>query len=229
MRYKNLVLIGTSHIARESLKEVEEAIEKESPEIVALELDKQRLFSLLDSKRVGRLSMKDIKRIGIKGYIFSIIGSWIERKLGEKVGVSPGSEMLSAYRIAKKKNLQIALIDQNIEITLKRFSQALSWREKLNFLVDLFKGLVLRQEEIKIDLARVPDEKLIIKLLKQVKDRYPNIYKVLVEERNNFMASKLASMLYQFPNKKIVAVVGAGHEAEIIALVKKYINELSNV
>jgi pheromone shutdown protein TraB len=47
---------------------------------------------------------------------------------------------------------------------------------------------------------------------------------VLVEERNNFMASRLAQIIYRFPEKKIIAFIGAGHEKEILTLVKKYIN-----
>ena len=40
MHYKNLSIIGTSHIAAQSLKEVEEAIIKEKPDII----DKIKVF-----------------------------------------------------------------------------------------------------------------------------------------------------------------------------------------
>lgn len=223
MRFKNLVLVGTSHIAKESVNEVEEVIKNESPNIVALELDKQRLYALTH-KIKSRLSIKDIKRIGLKGFLFSLIGSWVERKLGEKVGVAPGSEMMAAYKLARENKIEVALIDQDIDITLKRFSKSLTWKEKWNFVVDIFKSLIFRTEVVKIDLSKVPSKELIAKLLKQVKDRYPNIYRVIVEERNNFMASKLAQLIYRFPEKKVVAFIGAGHEKEILNLVKKYIN-----
>ena len=38
MNYKNLTIIGTSHIAKQSLDDVETAIEHGKPDIVALEL-----------------------------------------------------------------------------------------------------------------------------------------------------------------------------------------------
>ena len=223
MRFKNLVLVGTSHIAKESVEEVGEVIKNETPNVVALELDKQRMYALLNKDK-ARPGIKSIRRIGIKGFLFSIVGSWVERKLGEKVGVSPGSEMLQAYKIARENKIDVALIDQDIEITLKRFSKSLTWKKKWRFVVDLFKGLIFKQEVIKIDLSKVPSKEIIAKLLKQVKDRYPNVYKVLVEERNNFMAARLAQMIYRFPDKKIVAFIGAGHEKEILSLVKKYLN-----
>ncbi len=48
MKHKNLTILGTSHIAKQSLKDVEDAIIKAKPGIVALELDRKRLAALLD-------------------------------------------------------------------------------------------------------------------------------------------------------------------------------------
>ncbi|MBN1645205.1 TraB/GumN family protein [Candidatus Woesearchaeota archaeon] len=222
MHYKNLIVIGTSHIASKSLEEVKQVIESEKPDIVALELDKKRLAALI-SKRHAKLRWADIKRIGIKGYLFSLIGAYVEKKLGSKVGVSPGSEMLSAFKLAKKVKAKVALIDQDIEITLRRFSDALSWKEKWNFVVDLFKALIFRKSGIDFDLSSVPSNKVISKLMSQVKKRYPNIYKVLVVERNKVMAGNLADIHLQFPDSKIIAVVGAGHENAIVKLFKQEI------
>ena len=104
MHYKNLTLIGTSHIAKQSLEEVNNAINKEKPDIIALELDKKRFFALTHNIK-RKLKLSDIKRIGLKGYIFNLIGAWIEKKLGKYVGVEPGSEMITAIRLAKKNKI----------------------------------------------------------------------------------------------------------------------------
>jgi len=226
MKYRNLTIIGTSHIAKQSLKEVEQTIDNLKPDIVALELDKKRFHALISKKKKGRLRIYDIKRIGIKGFIFSLIGAWAEKKLGEKVGVAPGSEMIKAIKLAKKNRISIALIDQDIEITLKRFSKALTWKEKWNFLADIFKAVILRKKEVQFDLSKVPDKKTIKKLIKKVRDRYPNIYNVLVAERNEFMAKRLIRIMKQKPDSKILAIVGAGHEDEIIEIIKSGINKI---
>ncbi|MEM4263577.1 MAG: TraB/GumN family protein [Candidatus Woesearchaeota archaeon] len=224
MQYKNLTVIGTSHIAPESLKEIEKKIVSEHPDIVALELDRKRLAALLSKKRT-KTRWRDIKQIGIKGYLFSVIGAWIEQKLGKKTGVSPGSEMLLAFRIAQKSGARVALIDQDIEITLKRFSQELSWKEKWHFIVDLFEAFIFGKPDISFDLAKVPTQSVINRMISKVKKRYPNVYKVLVIERNRVMAANLASLLINHPDKKIIAVIGAGHEKEIINLVKYKLKE----
>ena len=51
MKYKNLTIIGTSHIAKQSLDEVKEEIETNKPDIVAIELDKNRLQALFQKKK----------------------------------------------------------------------------------------------------------------------------------------------------------------------------------
>ncbi|MBR9692265.1 hypothetical protein GOV06_05780 [Candidatus Woesearchaeota archaeon] len=227
MKLKNLILIGTSHIARQSLKEVTDTIEKEKPDIVAIELDRKRFYALT-SQTKRRLRLSDIRAIGIKGFLFSIIGGWIQKKLGKMVGVEPGSEMLAAIKLAKKHKIKLALIDQDIEITLKKISKAWGWKEKLNFLVDLVKGTLFRKSEMKklgispkdLDLTKVPPKTLIKKLTKIMKKRYPGLYLVLVEERNKIMANNLKQIMRNSPDKKIVAVVGAGHEDELISLIK---------
>ena len=131
--YKNLIIIGTSHVAIQSIQEVENIILNEKPELVALELDKPRFLALMEKKK-EKLRLRDIKYIGVKGYLFNLIGAWIEKKIGETVGVLPGSEMKKAVNTAIKVKADISLIDQNIKITLKKLSKRLTWKEKFRFI-----------------------------------------------------------------------------------------------
>ncbi len=220
MKYKNLVFLGTSHIAKQSLGEVKKRIEEEKPSIIALELDKKRLHALM-SKAQRKIDFRSIKNIGFKGFLFSLFGAWAERKLGRLVGVAPGSEMREAIKIAKKENIEIALIDQDIELTLKRLSNSITWKEKLNFLIDLLKALFLRNKEIDFDLTKVPDKRIIKKLTNNLKERYPNIYKVLIEERNAVIANNITKLMDSAPDKKILVILGAGHIDDVLELVKK--------
>ena len=225
MKYKNLTLIGTSHIAKQSLDEVKQAIEDEKPEIVAIELDKRRLYSLMNKKK-EKIKLYNILKIGVKGFIFSLIGAWAEKKLGDYVGVSPGSEMKQAIRLAKKYNMKLALIDQDIEITLKRLSKTLTWKEKWNFFVDIIKAVIFRKKEVDFDLRTVPSKEIITKLIDKVKIRYPNIYNVLVKERNEVMAKNLVKLMKSNEDSKILGIIGAGHEEEMIDLIKKSLNKM---
>jgi pheromone shutdown-related protein TraB len=221
---ENIFFIGTSHISPESVKSVKSFIESEKPDIVALELDNKRLPALLENKKRSGFSFSDIKRIGFKGWLFSVFGSWIQKKLGKKIGISPGSEMLAAYKLAVKNKIQIALVDQDIEKTLRNFSKSITWKEKWRFFVDLIKGFFSRKK-IKIDLKKVPEEKIIEMMISELKNRYPNVYIELIEKRNKVLAKNISKLAVRFPDKKILAVIGAGHLKEVNFLVKKYLKE----
>ena len=49
--YKNLTIIGTSHIAIQSIREVGNVIMLQKPSIVALELDTDRFYGLMQKKK----------------------------------------------------------------------------------------------------------------------------------------------------------------------------------
>ena len=58
--------------------------------------------------------------------------------------------------------------------------------------------------------------------MEKVRKRYPNVYKVLIEERNHVMAKNLKKIIENNKDKKILAIVGAGHEEEILKLIKDF-------
>ena len=220
MKYKNLVLLGTSHIAKQSMHEVKKYIEEGHPHIIAIELDTKRLPALMH-KGPRKIEFRNIRSIGLKGFIFSLFGAWAEKKLGKIVGVAPGSEIKQAIMIAKKENIELALIDQDIEITLKRLSKTLTWKEKFNFLSDIIQALFTRSKELDFDLRTVPDKKIIRKLTDKLKERYPNVYRVLIEERNFVIAKNLKELMASNPDKKILVILGAGHVDDVLELIKQ--------
>ena len=220
-QYKNLTIIGTSHIAIESVNEVENAIFTMLPDIITLELDHARYHALLRKKR--RLpTISDILNMGFKGFIFNLIGSIAENKLGKIVGVKPGSEMKKAIYASKKTGGRIFLIDQDIRVTLQNISNRITWKEKFEFLKDVLNGIVFRKKAyIDFDLEKVPSEKVIRKLTAHLKKKYPSLYLSLIEDRNKYMAKNLYKLMTINPKKRILAIVGAGHENEIVNLIKE--------
>src|SRR3989338_847748 len=138
--YKNLTIIGTSHISKESILKVGNFISKNKPDL------------------------KDIGEIGIKGFLINLIGAYIEKKLGKLVGVMPGSEMKTAFELSREYNTKIALIDQDISITLKKLGRRITFKEKFRIVKDLLKGIIFRKSDIEpFDLTKVPSESLILK------------------------------------------------------------------
>lgn len=221
-----LVLLGTSHISAESVRLVQESILFRKPSIVAVELDATRLHSLLrpEAKKGPHLGM--IKEIGVSGFLFLVFASWAQQQLGKVVKLTPGADMLSAVKTAEQLKLPLALVDQDIRITITRLSNKLTWRERMRFVRDIVRGMLFPRSEMrrlgfeKLDLTKVPPEELIQKMMKEFKSTYPSLYLVLVQERNEFMAKKLVRLLLREDITSIVAVIGAGHEKDIADLVR---------
>ena len=213
----NLRIIGTSHIAKQSIEEIRKTVEEFQPEIIAVELDMQRAAALMQRQK-SKASFSDIVKIGVKGYVFVKIGQYIQQKLGKVVGVSPGAEMRTALEIANAKKLQVALIDQPINVTLKNFSKELTWKEKGRFALDLLKGLLFPKRQMKsygleeFDLRKVPEQQVIVKIIGQMKKQYPSIYKTIISDRDKYMVRQLVKLMRENPEKKILAIVGAGHK-----------------
>lgn len=212
-----ITIIGTSHIAKQSINEIKTAFEENPPEIVALELDLPRASALMQ-KQKRSVPLKEILKMGIKGYLFAKVGQHLQQKLGKMVGVDPGSEMVTALKLARQKDLQVFFIDQPIATTLKNLSKELTWKEKGRFVIEFFKGVFSPDKQMKkmgldqFDLRKVPEKELMLKMMKEIKQSYPSIYKTLIEDRNKYMVKQLVKILRENPDKKILVVVGAGHK-----------------
>lgn len=219
-------IIGTSHIAEDSVNQIKKDFLQVQPNIIAVELDKNRLDGLMNADENTQnksLPLSAIKHIGLTGYVFAIIGRFAQKKLGNMVGTNPGADMKQAALLAKNNHLQLLLLDQDLRITLKKLSKSMKGKEKRRLLFDVFFGWTQKKNKqiIKIDLAKVPQEELIAKLLEHTKERYPSLYKVLVHDRNVFMAKRLATASIQHPQAKFLVVIGAGHKEGFLEEFKK--------
>src|SRR3989344_1194378 len=134
LKYKEITVIGTSHISPRSVRKVKDVIKEEKPAIVAIELDMKRYQYLINKEQSGRISIGAIRKIGFTGFLIAVFGAWAEKKLGQLTGSSPGQEMLAAANAGKKEGAVIAFIDQDISITLSRLNHKITAKEKLRFL-----------------------------------------------------------------------------------------------
>lgn len=205
-----LIILGTAHVSKKSIEEVEEVILSEKPDAVAIELDQRRFLDLVKNQK-HEISLVDvIKRGEAHLLLFQLLLSYFQRKIGEKFGVRPGEEMLKAVECAEKVNADVLLIDRDITITFKRFWSSLSILEKLKLVFSLMFGLFSREE---IDVDRILEEDVLTTLLSEFQRVSPNAAKVLLDERDAFMAGNLMRASRKYG--KIVAVVGAGHKKGI--------------
>jgi len=204
-----IYLVGTSHIARESLKKVRAAIEEKKPDCVAVELDANRFHALKSRcKRKTELRLPLLQKL-----IFTLMQK-LQDKIGRETNIFAGQEMLNAVKIAEEKGIPYYFIDQDISITVDRLMREMSFFAKIKFLFYLAVGFVGvpvpgLSAPAEIDLNKVPEEEFIEEAMDELKKQFPAIYKVLVLERNRHMAKNIKALGERYEN--VVAVLGAGH------------------
>jgi pheromone shutdown-related protein TraB len=206
-----IIIVPTSHIAEESIRRVRDVIKEKKPDCVAVELDPNRFVAM---ERGESSNWDAFRSLGAWTFLMFLVMKKVQSWLGKKVGIMPGSDMINAVRTAEKEAIPIAFIDRDIGITLERLRRV-SWKEKARLLVFLFKGLTVdslmakQGKKVKLDLRKVPPKELIEDVMDVLSRKFPGIYKVLVVERDNYMARRLAGLSLKFG--KTVAVVGAAH------------------
>ena len=202
-----IIIVGTAHISEESIREVQRTIEAERPDVVAVELDPGRYQALTHPEQQSA-SIKDVLSSGrLYQFLVHWLLAYVQNKLGSEVGVKPGSEMLSAIEVAGSVGASVALVDRDINITIARFWAKMRLIEKLKMLIALL-GITTSDEEI--DLEDITNDDVISQLVSELRQFSPNAARVLVEERDAYLAGNLLKL-----RGKIVAVVGAGHKEGI--------------
>jgi len=224
-------IIGTGHVIKKSVDDVDAAISEIQPDVVALELDFKRFRMLeeagwdLESHAVGWTEVLSGISRGNFSLIFQKILGDIQRELGKNWGVAAGSDMRSAVFAARKLGKDMVLIDRDIAITLNHlFSIPLSEKIKL-FGIGGFSGLDSDiMESISHNLDSILEEKNISKVMSIMREKTPNLYNAMVDERDLYMANFINRIQKDRPEASIVAVVGAGHKTGI----EKYLNLINS-
>jgi pheromone shutdown-related protein TraB len=215
MAPENIEIIGTAHVSKESIEEVREAIINHQPDVVAVELDLNRYQNMMAEKNGQEKPNVNIKDL-IKGdklsiFLVSMFLSYLQRKIGDDLGVKPGSEMLVAIETAEEIGAKVALIDRDISITLKRALNKMSFFEKAKFVYGIITS-VFSKEEIE-DVESIKDGDTLTEIMEYFKEMSPQAYDVLVTERDVYMAHQLQGI----NEENVVVVIGAGHKKGIEA------------
>ena len=210
---REYIIIGTAHISRQSADLVRQVIENEKPDIVCIELDEKRFKALSEKNRWENLNLKSIiKQKQLSTLIVNLVLSSYQKKLGEKLGVSPGTELLEATNTAKENNIPIELCDREVRITLRRAWHSMSFWQKLKFLFGGVGGLFEKQELTEEKLAELRSKDVLSEMMDELGKAMPVLKKVIIDERDKYIAEKMR----QSKGEKIVSVVGAGHVNGII-------------
>jgi pheromone shutdown-related protein TraB len=212
---KTFILIGTAHISQESVDLVKTVIEGELPDCVCLELDDKRFQALTQKQQWQSLDLKTIiKNKQLSTLLVSLLMASYQKRLGSKLGVVPGAELLMAAQTAKTLNIPVSLCDRDVRITLRRAWKNTSFFKKNYLLASLLTSIFDKSEISEEKLKEIKQKDVLTELMDEMGTTLPGLKRVLIDERDLYLAEKIKAS----PGKRIVAVVGAGHVAGMMQL-----------
>ncbi|MCI5133370.1 MAG: TraB family protein, partial [Candidatus Electrothrix sp. EH2] len=93
---KTVLLVGTAHISQQSADLVKDIIDREQPDTVCIELDEKRYAALSNPQQWKNLDLKQIIRKNqLSTLLVNLVLASYQKKLGGKLGIQPGTELLT--------------------------------------------------------------------------------------------------------------------------------------
>ncbi len=205
---REIFLVGTAHVSQRSVELVRSVIERERPDVVCIELDAGRYEALSQEKRFAEQDLREVMRKKqLATLMLNLILASYQRRLGLKLGVAPGSELLEAAKVAHELGIPIALCDREVRITLRRAWKSISWWQRVRLVTELAASVTESPDVSEEDLARLRDQDVVTEVMNELGRLMPDLKRVLIDERDAYLAHKIL----EADGRRVVAVVGAGH------------------
>ena len=208
-----ITLLGTAHVSKESVELVEEKILSKDFDCVAVELCPARYENLKNRSWWKNLDIYEVfKKKKASLLLINLALSAYQRRLADKVGVEAGKEMIRAIELAAENDIRLEVVDRDISTTLHRLVTKVSFWQKIKIFSGLIVGIFIGEEVDRDQIENLKKGDMLHSVIEEFGDSLPQIKKVLIDERDEFMTGKL-SMLTMSENspKNILAIVGAGH------------------
>ena len=206
--HKLVTLVGTAHVSRESADLVGRLIEEEKPDTVCVELCQSRYQALTQKKRWENTNLfRVIKEKKAFLLLSNLMLAYFQKKIGKKLGINPGEEMLRAIRAAETVGAQIHLADRDIRTTLSRTWRLMGFWTKIKLLVQFIVSAGDIDSITEEDVEQMKKRDVLETLLSEIGESLPDIKGILIDERDQYLTHEIRTA----PGNKILAVVGAGH------------------
>jgi pheromone shutdown-related protein TraB len=205
---KQITLVGTAHVSQESADLVGRLIEEGKPDTVCVELCDSRYQALTQKKQWENTNLfRVIKEKKAFLLLSNLMLAYYQKKIGKKLGINPGEEMLRAIREAEGVGAEIHLADRDIRTTLSRTWRRMGLWTKIKLLVQFIVSAGDIDSITEEDIEEMKKRDVLETLLSEIGESLPDIKGILIDERDQYLTHKIRTA----PGKKILAVVGAGH------------------
>jgi pheromone shutdown-related protein TraB len=205
---KEIYLVGTAHVSRESVNLVNEVIDEKRPDTVCVELCESRYESLTQKKTWQEANVFRVIREKKAFLLLSnLILVYFQKKIGHKLGIRPGEEMMGAIKSAEGVGANVHLADRDVRTTLARTWRLMGLWTKIKLLAQIITSAGGMESITEEQIEEMKKRDVLETLLSEIGAELPEVKNILIDERDQYLTYKIRTA----PGKRIVAVVGAGH------------------
>ncbi len=207
-------LLGTAHVSRTSAETVARLLESGDYDAVAIELCQSRFQAMTEQDAWRNLNLFSLLRQGKAGMMMAslALGAY-QRRIAEQFGIEPGAEMKAAIAGAERAGVPVQLIDREIGITLRRASRRLGLWKRWVLVNGLIFSLFSREQISEEEIEQLKEGDLLTQTFSEFSEASPALYEALIAERDRYMAARLRRENPAGSNRRVLAVLGAGHLA----------------
>jgi pheromone shutdown protein TraB len=218
---ERVIFVAVIHTDQDSVRHAREVVRDIKPDVVAVELDHERYQQLMNQDE-DEIQAPSSSGDAAQDLVNQL--ALLEQALGEMTGSGVGEEMMAAIEEGRTIDAKIALVDRPMKDTIQRMMQI-----PLDELYKLSAMLPEAAEDLEEggpgDLfAMLKEDGAIEDIMEQFREEFPNLTRVLIEERDQYVAKALHFILGDVRGK-IVAVLGAGHIQGVRAALERLLKE----
>ncbi len=211
---KEIILIATAHVSKQSVELVKTVIDREQPDSICVELDEDRYQNIKNPKAWADTDLVQVIKEKKVGFMLAnlVLGSY-QKKLAKQLDTNVGQEMIQGIKSAEETGANLVLADRSIQTTFMRIWRKMTLKEKFELLLNLFFALDDEEESEITDeeIAKLLQKDMLEGAMANMKEEFPKIGDILLCERDQHLANKIKNA----PGKKIVAVLGGAHVAGV--------------
>jgi len=190
-----ITLIGTGHIFNID-EQVSFIIKHMWPDAVLVELDPSRYNAMTDPAAESNDLPKSYRK-----------AAEYQKRMASERGTTSGSELVAAANTGRTLGSDVLFIDTNAAETLERVMREMSFGERMRYKFSSFRDRFSKKVSVEETLEEFSEDEE--GTMERMRKRFPTLVRIIMDERNEHMASRISEASERYAN--IVVVIGDGH------------------
>lgn len=190
-----IILVGVGHVFR-LRQRIEGLVEERRPDLVCIELDEDRYRFIRQKEREGRYPSMTVALL-----------ARFQSRTAEMFGTTVGDEMIAAVDAAQGLGVPHEFIDMDGYSVMQKLRREMTWRERFWAFIAAIGAQFISKKRIERELKEYEEDPEAYE--EELEKSFPTFKRVLIDERNAYMAWRIAQSIQTHP--QLMAVVGDGH------------------